>query len=108
VTRRRQRQHRRHLDGEPRLAVRPPELTRARLVHHQEQRDFALLVECLDEGTAHAGGDVPVDGTEVVALLVGAHLCELDALPAEDRPVFAREQGVDQGASAQLDPFDLP
>src|SRR5205807_6269592 len=51
---------------------------------------------------------VPVDRPEVVALLVGAHLGELDALSAEHRPVVACEEGVDQGPRPQLDPLDLP
>jgi len=42
-------------------------------------------------------------------LLVRTHFGELDG-PARGKTerYSAREQGVDQGASAQLDPFDLP
>jgi len=89
---------------EARLAVRPPELARARLVHHEQQRDLALLRERLDEGTAHAGGTFQSMARS--RRLAGTHaLGELDALPAEDRAGIAREQGVDQGAIAQLDPL---
>jgi len=54
------------------------------LIHDEEDRELALLHERLHEGMAHPGRDVPVDGTEVVALLILAHLREFDALPAED------------------------
>ena len=100
-------QHGRDLDRESRLAVRPAEMERSRLIHDEEQRQLALLHEGFDERMAHPRGHVPVDGAEVVALLVRADLGELDSLAAEDRPVLAREQRVHQVARAQLDPFDL-
>src|SRR2546427_176454 len=50
---------------------------------------------------AHSRRHVPVDRTEVVSLLVLAHLRELDALSTEHRSVFAREERADQGAGAE-------
>src|SRR5207249_8806395 len=55
----------------------------------------------------HARRHIPINGAEVVPLLVGAHLGELDALTAEDRAVFAGEERVDEGPGAELDPLDL-
>src|SRR5207249_10755561 len=71
-------------------------------------RSLTLLVVRLHERVAHPCRDVPVDRAEVVSLLVFAHLRKLDALPPEHRPVFAREEGADQGSGAQLDALDLP
>src|SRR2546422_7429393 len=53
--------------------------------------------------------DVAVTGVQTCALpILFAHLRELDALPPEHGPVFAREEGADQGSGAQLDALDLP
>src|SRR5690349_21227521 len=57
---------------------------------------------------SHPCGHIPVDGAEVVALLILAHLRELDPLPAEHRSVVAGEEGVHQAAGTQLDSLDLP
>src|SRR5574341_895626 len=56
---------------------------------------------------AHPGGDVPVDGPEVVALLIGADFGELESLAPKHRAVLAAEQGIHQRAGAELDAFDL-
>src|SRR2546427_2633502 len=69
---------------------------------------LALLVVRLHERVAHPRRHVPVDRAEVVALLVLAHLCELDALSPEHRAVFAGEERADQGTRAELDALDLP
>ena len=90
-----------------RLGQRLAEPGRARLVHQQHQGQLALLGEGLDVGAAQPGRDVPVDGAEVVARLVGAHLGELHPLPAEDRAVLAGEQRADEPAGAELDALDL-
>src|SRR5213592_1256080 len=108
VARRRQCQHGRDLHREARLGVGAPELARAGLVHHEEQRVLALLVVRLHERVAHARRHVPVDRAEVVSLLVLAYLREFDALSTEHRAVFAREERADQGTRAELDALDLP
>ena len=100
-------QHRGNFDREPGLGVGPAEIERPRLVDDQQEGELPLFHECLDEGMAHAGRDIPVDRAEIVALLVGAHFRELDPLPAKDGAVFAREQRVDEAASPELDPLDL-
>src|SRR5260370_999275 len=107
VARRGERQDGGGLDGERRLGGRAPEVARARLVDDEEQGDLALFMEGLHEGVSHARRHVPIDGAEIVALLVGADLGELDPLAAKHGAVFAREQRVDEGAGAQLDPLDL-
>src|SRR5262249_16252010 len=73
----------------------------------QEQRQLALLDEALDEGVAHARGDVPVDSADVVAGLVLAHLLEGDAAALEDAAVLAAEQVLDGAARPQLQTADL-
>ena len=107
LVRRRERQHRGDLDREPRLGHRLAEPGRPRLVHHEHQGELPLLGEGLDVGAAEAGRDVPVDGAEVVAVLVGPHLGELHPLPSEDRAVLAGEQRADEPAGAELDGLDL-
>ena len=52
-------------------------------------------VKTLTYGVVHARGDVPVDGADVVARLVLAHLGERHAPALEDRVVLAREQRRD-------------
>jgi len=103
-----ERQHGGDFDGEAGLGVGTAELQRAGLIDHEQQRHLPLLVVGLHEGMPHPGRDVPVDRAEVVALLVGPDLRELDSLPAEHRPVLARQQRVDEPAGAQLDPLHLP
>src|SRR3989442_14318143 len=56
----------------------------------------------------HPGRDVPVDRAEVIPLLVGPHLRELDALAAEHGAIVPGEEGVDESPGAELDPLDLP
>src|SRR2546425_9547522 len=100
-------QHGGDLHGQPRLGVGAAEVQRTGLVHDEEERELALFHKRLDEGMTHARRDIPVDCPEVIALLVGADFCELDALPPEDRPVLACEQRIDQAAGAELDPLDM-
>src|SRR5262249_125293 len=100
-------EHGGHLDREPRLRIGAPEMQRSRLVHDEEQGQLALLHVRLDERVSHARRDVPTDRAEAVALLVGPDFGELDPLAAEDRPVFAGEEGVDEVARPQLDPLHL-
>src|SRR6266511_2234057 len=82
-------------------------LFRPRLVHDEEERQLAFFHERFDERMAHPRRDVPVDGPEVVALLVGTHLRELDPLAAEDGAVLAGEEGIDEVTRPQLDPLHV-
>ena len=56
---------------------------------------------------AHAGGDVPVDGADVVAGLIFAHFLEGDAGALEDGVIFAAEQILDGAARRELQAADL-
>src|SRR5262249_40084192 len=83
------------------------ELAAAAAVEQQQHGQLALLDEALDERVAHAGGDVPVDGADVVAGLVLADLLEGDAGALEDAAVLAAEQVFDGAAGPQLEAADL-
>ena len=76
-------------------------------VHHEQHGELALLEVALDEGRAEPGGDVPVDGADVVAGLVLAHLGELHAAAAERARVFARDDVPHEVAGGDLEPPDL-
>jgi hypothetical protein len=93
-------EHGANLYGKGGLGQRVAEVQRPRLIHDEQQRELALLGKALHERMAEACRDIPVDGAEIVAFLIGADFRELDALPAEHRAVLAGEQGIDQGASA--------
>src|SRR5437867_6898236 len=108
MARGREREHRGHFDREAGLRIAAPELARARLIHHEQQGDLALFVERLHERMPHPGRDVPVDRAEVIPLLVGPHLCELEAMAAEHGAIVPGEEGVDESPGAELDPLDLP
>ena len=62
----------------------------------QHDGHFALLDKFLDVRRAGAGGDVPVDGADVVAGHIFAHLVELHALALEDGVVLPGEHVVDR------------
>ena len=85
-----------------------PEAARGAHVDQQQQGQLPLLVEALDEGGAEPGGDVPVDGPDVVAGEILPHLGELDPAAAEGAGVVARDEVPDQLPGRQLDPLDLP
>ena len=73
----------------------------------QQDGQLAFLDEALDEGMAHAGGDVPVDGADVVAGLILADLLEGDAAALEDGVIFAAEQVLDGPPGLQLQATNL-
>ena len=83
---RRQCQDRRHPDGQVALFRRAGQ-HRGRTVRQQQDGQLALLPEHLGVGgrgrPAEPRGDVPVDGAHVVAVVVLAHLVELDASERE-------------------------
>jgi hypothetical protein len=93
--------------GLPLLAGAAPERERAGEVDRHDDRQLALLVESLDEGAADAGGDVPIDGADVIARYVLAHLGELQAVSAEGAPVGAREDLLDRPPAPDRETADL-
>ena len=103
-----EREHRRQLRRVVALQqVLRAELLRAGHVHHQQQREVALLDELLDVGRAHARRHVPVDRAHLVAGRVLAHLRELHPAPLEDGVVGAADPGLEDHPGADLDAADL-
>ena len=72
---------------------RSPEPNRrdARVLEHEQERDFALLDEFFPVGLAEPGGDVPVDVAHIVAELVLHHLVEFHSAAADGRAILAAE-----------------
>ena len=83
------------------------ELLAAAAIDQQHHGQLAFLDVALDERMAHAGGDVPVDGADVVAGLVLADLLEGHAAALEDAVILAAEQVLDGPASTELKTADL-
>ncbi len=76
-------------------------------VDGEQDGQFPLLAQFLDEGRAGAGGDVPVDEPDFVAGAVFADFVEVHAAALEDGVVFARERVRDEAARAQFDLADF-
>jgi hypothetical protein len=97
-------EHRTDLSGGVELGL-PRRAEAPRRAHVEEEGDhqLALLHETLYIRSAHARGDVPVDGANVVAGLVFAHLVELHPLSLEHAVVFAGEDVVHHAARRDLD-----
>src|ERR1700733_684229 len=72
-------------------------------VHQQQDREFALLGEFLDERPAGARRDIPVDGSHFIARAVFAHFVEVHAAALEYRLVGAGQAVVDHAARADLE-----
>ena len=105
----RHRQHRAELAGELALESRHrAESLGPREIDGEHHRELTLLDIALDEGAAHARGDVPVDRAHLVARLVFADLGELHPLPLEYRAVLAGEERVHEPAGSNLEQLDLP
>ncbi len=101
-------QHRADLHRQRALGAPPgAECAGRAVVHGKENGELTLLQEPLDIGGAEAGGDVPVDGTDVVARLVLAHFGELDAAPAKGARVLPGHDVADEVPGRDLDPPDL-
>src|SRR5207253_9303287 len=83
------------------------ELVAAAAVDEEHDGQLALLDEALDEGVAHAGGDVPVDGADVVAGLIGADLLEGHARALENAVILTAEQVLDGMTRPELQVSDL-
>ncbi len=91
---------------EQRLAFRlraGAELQADGVLEEQQQRNLALLDKFLAVGLAKAGGDVPVDVADVVAVGVLDDLVELHAAAAERRAVLAAEHVLDRMTHAPLE-----
>src|SRR5262249_31162236 len=69
-----------------------------------DDRELTLFAERLDERRPCAGGDVPVDRTDLVAGDVLADGVELHPASLEDAEVLAGEQVIDLAARDDLDP----
>jgi len=65
-------------------------------VDEKPDGEFPLFNIALDVRLAGAGGDVPVDGADVIARFVGADFVEVHAAAFEDTAVFAGQQVLDR------------
>jgi hypothetical protein len=83
------------------------EAHRARHVDDQHDRQLAFLDVALDVRRAEPGGDVPVDGADLVTGHVRADFLELDAPALEDALGLAGEQVLDEMSTPDLEPPDL-
>ena len=101
-------EHRGHLGAELALGTdQAAEPARGAEVHQEHHRELALLEVALDVGAPEPRGDVPVDGADVVARLILAHLGELHPAAPERARVLARHDVPDEVAGGDLDPPDL-
>src|SRR5690606_1659801 len=76
---------------------------RAGDIHRDHDREFALLAEFPDVRLVHPGGDVPIDETHLVAVLVLPEIVEIETLAAERRKVFAGKRLADQAPRLELE-----
>jgi hypothetical protein len=74
------------------------------VLKEDDDGDFAFFDEFFAVGFAEAGGDVPIDVADVVAVFVADDLVEFHAAAAEGGAVFAAEGGFDGVAHA---PFEF-
>ena len=83
------------------------EFPRRAHIHHQHDRQLALLGEFLHERIpvhlAEPRRHVPVDRAHLVARRVFAHLLEVHPAALEDAPVLPRKRRRDQPARLQFD-----
>src|SRR5690606_17564989 len=82
------------------------EIERATGIDGQQDGEFALFDEALYVGKTAASRYIPVDGTDVVALSIGAHLVELHAAPLEDRVILTRHGVINHAARGDLNLAD--
>ena len=73
-------------------------------IKQQEDGKFTLFLEHLDVRVTHARSDVPVDGSNFIAVLVLAVFGERHATSLERAVVFPRENPVAQSAGFQFNP----
>lgn len=80
-----------------------PEIQRAGDIDEELNRQLTLLGIAFDLGNARTGGDIPIDGTHVIAELVFADFIEFDALAFERSMVIPRETLVDESSCQDAD-----
>ena len=73
------------------------------LVDEDQRRAVALLAGDADVRAAGAGGDLPVDGADVVARQVGAQLLELEPAAADPGGAAAGEDAADRLARQEVE-----
>jgi hypothetical protein len=78
------------------------ELEGGRVFENEEHGDLAFLDEFFAVGFAEAGGDVPVDIADIVAVGVFDDLVELHASSAESGAIASAEGGFDGVTHAPL------
>ena len=83
--------------------LRAAEAARAAQVDDQHDRQLAFFFEHFDVRVVEPRRDVPVDGADVVTVLVLPHFAELDPASLEDAVVFPREDLVHETARLDLD-----
>ncbi len=83
------------------------EISRSAHVHHQHDRQLALLGEFLDEGGPEPRGHVPIDRADLVARLIFAHFLEVHPASFEDAVVIAGEDGLDETLGLDLERADF-
>ena len=71
-------------------------------VNGEEDGHLAFLDESLDVGLACTGGNIPVDGANVIAGCIFAYLIELHAPSFEDTFVLAGKARVDRPGGVYL------
>ena len=76
-------------------------------IDQEHDRELTLLDVALDVRRADPGGDVPVDGPDIVARNVRANLVELHAAAFEHRHVGAGEDVGHLPPGGHLDALDL-
>ncbi len=72
-------------------------------VHQEENGEFPFLAEAFDKGGAHAGGDIPVNGPDVVARDILADFVEFNPMSLEHGVVLAGEMLVYEPVGDQAD-----
>ena len=76
-------------------------------VDGQEDGQFPFFTEFFDVGVVHLGRDVPVDGSDVVAMHVLPDFVEIHALAFEGAMVSPGQRVRDEFPRADLDLPDL-
>ncbi|MPN01076.1 hypothetical protein SDC9_148276 [bioreactor metagenome] len=82
-----------------------PKNTRTADIHNQHQGELPLFYKLLDERMVHPGGDIPVNGTDLVPGLILAHLVKVHSLALEHAVILSRQRFTDQAVGAN---FNLP
>jgi hypothetical protein len=109
VVQSRHREERRDVRGQLALRRAPrPEPSARGDVDRDVDVELALLAVFLDVRRVHPGGDIPVDGPDVVAGLVLADLFEIQPGATEDAAIGAHERFVGEDPRLDLDLFDHP